>query len=158
MRILIAGWFCVQCIIRLSLGLGVSLLELYVFAHAIMTLVTYTLWWNKPLDIEEAEQMLLPEETEAQDLEFIAAMSLFSDLGQKWQPCLNPYGHPSLTILVQCDVGSIHAKLVEGACTNTGKYLPTYSHNSVPKSARAHLVDNWPLVSDGYICASATRY
>lgn len=119
-RIFISGWFCVLCIIRLSLGLGVSLLELHVLAHAIMTLLTYTLWWNKPLDVEEAEQMLLPEETEDQDLEFIAGMSLFSNLGQKWQPCLNPSGHPSLTILVQCNVGSTHAKLVEGACIQHG--------------------------------------
>lgn len=52
-----AGWFCVQCIARLSQGLAISLLELNTFAHAICALLVYLLWWYKPLDIEEPTVM-----------------------------------------------------------------------------------------------------
>lgn len=48
-----ALWFCVQCIVRLSQGIAVSLLELNVFGHAICALLMYILWWDKPLDIQE---------------------------------------------------------------------------------------------------------
>lgn len=48
-----ALWFCVQCILRIAQGYGVGLLELNIFGHAICALLIYTLWWEKPLDIEE---------------------------------------------------------------------------------------------------------
>jgi hypothetical protein len=48
-----ATWFCVQCIFRLSQSLTICLLELNTFAHALCALLIYTLWWNKPLDVEE---------------------------------------------------------------------------------------------------------
>lgn len=48
-----AGWFGVQVIARLGQGLAVTLLELNVFAHVVCALLTYAVWWNKPLDIDE---------------------------------------------------------------------------------------------------------
>jgi len=48
-----AAWFTAQCITRLAVGLSISLLELNTFGHAICTLVTYILWWHKPLDVQE---------------------------------------------------------------------------------------------------------
>jgi len=48
-----AIWFCVQCISRLAQHLSISFLELNTFAHAICTLLAYSLWWSKPLDIGE---------------------------------------------------------------------------------------------------------
>ncbi|KAF2669465.1 hypothetical protein BT63DRAFT_261688 [Microthyrium microscopicum] len=48
-----ALWFCLQCISRLAHGSAISLLELNTFAHALCTLLTYILWWNKPFDVEE---------------------------------------------------------------------------------------------------------
>lgn len=48
-----AFWFCVQCITRLSQGLPITLLELNTFVHALCTLLTYWLWWHKPLDVAE---------------------------------------------------------------------------------------------------------
>ncbi|KAF2114622.1 hypothetical protein BDV96DRAFT_647318 [Lophiotrema nucula] len=48
-----AAWFCIQSITRLGQGLSISLLELNTFAHALCTFLIYSLWWEKPLDIEE---------------------------------------------------------------------------------------------------------
>lgn len=47
-----AIWFCVQCIVRVAQDQDISFLELNTFAHAVCTLMTYALWWHKPLDIE----------------------------------------------------------------------------------------------------------
>ena len=46
-----ALWFCAQCIFRISQDQESSFLELNTLAHAICTLLTYALWWHKPLDI-----------------------------------------------------------------------------------------------------------
>ncbi|KAF2635759.1 hypothetical protein P280DRAFT_473662 [Massarina eburnea CBS 473.64] len=53
-----ALWFCIQCVLRLSQNLTISLLELNTFAHAICTLLIYVLWWDKPLDIEQSSLLL----------------------------------------------------------------------------------------------------
>lgn len=46
-----AGYFCIQCIFRLSQQLSITLLELNVFAHAICTLLLFLVWWDKPRDV-----------------------------------------------------------------------------------------------------------
>lgn len=48
-----ASWFCLNCIARLTEGLPVSLLEVTTFAHALCALLTYILWWHKPLSVQE---------------------------------------------------------------------------------------------------------
>ena len=48
-----AVWFCLQVITRLCQNLSISLLELNTFAHGICALLTYCMWWDKPLDVEE---------------------------------------------------------------------------------------------------------
>ncbi|KAF5353604.1 hypothetical protein D9758_013759 [Tetrapyrgos nigripes] len=48
-----AAWFCVQFIARIAQSLSFSLLELNTFAHAACALISYGLWWKKPLDISE---------------------------------------------------------------------------------------------------------
>src|ERR1700761_6026954 len=48
-----ALWFCLQCVARVAEALPFSLLEVITFAHAAFTLVTYYLWWCKPLDISQ---------------------------------------------------------------------------------------------------------
>src|ERR1700721_2421514 len=45
------GWFLVQIIARGVEGLPVTELELVTLAFAVLNLVTYGLWWNKPLDV-----------------------------------------------------------------------------------------------------------
>lgn len=52
-----AGWFCIQCVFRLSQGLSISLLELNVFAHAACALVLFLVWWEKPLDVQEPTKL-----------------------------------------------------------------------------------------------------
>ena len=52
-----AIWFCTQCISRIAQGQVISFLELNTFAHAICTLLTYMLWWHKPLDIQSPSLM-----------------------------------------------------------------------------------------------------
>ncbi|CAI4214551.1 unnamed protein product [Parascedosporium putredinis] len=53
--ITIAAWFCIQCLTRFGQKLPVSLLELNTLGHAICTLLIYCMWWEKPLDIGQAE-------------------------------------------------------------------------------------------------------
>jgi hypothetical protein len=48
-----AGYFCIQCISRLSRQLSVTLLELNVFAHALCALALFAIWSDKPRDIYE---------------------------------------------------------------------------------------------------------
>ena len=43
--------FCMNCASRLLQRLPLSLLEVSTTAHAFCTLVTYFVWWSKPLDI-----------------------------------------------------------------------------------------------------------
>ena len=47
-----AIWFCVQCIVRVAQSQDISFLEINTSAHAVCALLTYALWWHKPLDIE----------------------------------------------------------------------------------------------------------
>ncbi|KAK3988390.1 hypothetical protein QBC44DRAFT_102146 [Cladorrhinum sp. PSN332] len=49
-----ATWFLVSTIFRLASGLPIALLELTTFVHALCALLTYAIWWSKPLDIKGA--------------------------------------------------------------------------------------------------------
>ena len=44
-------WFCLNCIARLQQGLPISLLEVSTAAHAFCTLMTYYVWYSKPLNV-----------------------------------------------------------------------------------------------------------
>ena len=46
------GWFCASCISRLVENLPLSLLEVSTVAHGFCTLLTYFVWWSKPLNID----------------------------------------------------------------------------------------------------------
>jgi hypothetical protein len=51
-----AGYFCIQCIFRLSQQnsiASITLLELNVFAHAVCALLLFLAWWDKPRDVAE---------------------------------------------------------------------------------------------------------
>jgi hypothetical protein len=45
------GWFCTNCASRLFQGLPLSLLEVSTAAHAFCTLITYFVWWSKPINV-----------------------------------------------------------------------------------------------------------
>lgn len=45
------GWFCLQLIVRLSTHLVVTELEISTLAFAILNVIVYVLWWNKPFDV-----------------------------------------------------------------------------------------------------------
>jgi len=73
-----ALWFAAQCISRMALGMTISLLELNTFAHAICALVAYSLWWHKPLDVEE------PTLVQGPDADLVCAgMCMRTDLGSE---------------------------------------------------------------------------
>jgi hypothetical protein len=48
------GWFIAQCIARGSQGLPITELELVTVAFAVLNLVMYVLWWDKPLNVQRA--------------------------------------------------------------------------------------------------------
>ena len=45
------AWFCTNCASRLFRGLPLSLLEVSTAAHAFCTLLTYFVWWSKPINV-----------------------------------------------------------------------------------------------------------
>jgi hypothetical protein len=45
------AWFCTNCASRLIQSLPLSLLEVSTAAHAFCTLLTYFVWWSKPINI-----------------------------------------------------------------------------------------------------------
>ncbi|EIN12163.1 hypothetical protein PUNSTDRAFT_130431 [Punctularia strigosozonata HHB-11173 SS5] len=47
------AWFCANCLSRITEHLPLSLLEVSTVAHGLCTLVTYLLWWSKPLNVVE---------------------------------------------------------------------------------------------------------
>ncbi|KAF8641312.1 hypothetical protein AX16_010091 [Volvariella volvacea WC 439] len=44
-------WFVVQCIARKAQGLALTEIELVTLAFAALNVITYALWWNKPLNV-----------------------------------------------------------------------------------------------------------
>jgi hypothetical protein len=51
------GWFCMNCISRIIHQLPLSLLEVSTAAHGVCTLITYFVWWSKPLNVAEGTIM-----------------------------------------------------------------------------------------------------
>ena len=45
------AWFCTNCASRLFQGLRLSLLEVSTVARATCALITYFLWWSKPINV-----------------------------------------------------------------------------------------------------------
>jgi hypothetical protein len=45
------AWFCTNCASRLAQRLPLSLLEIFTAAHACCTLLTYIVWWSKPINV-----------------------------------------------------------------------------------------------------------
>ena len=68
-----AIWFCVQCVVRVAQSQDISFLELNTFAHAVCVLLTYALWWHKPLDIESPSLMVGEEAWEICALMYVTS-------------------------------------------------------------------------------------
>jgi hypothetical protein len=49
-----AFWMVINVIARKASGLPSTLIELNVVVHVVVTVVVYTLWWNKPLSVQNA--------------------------------------------------------------------------------------------------------
>ena len=45
-------WFLLQCVARASRHLALTELELATAAFALLNIIIYALWWNKPLDVQ----------------------------------------------------------------------------------------------------------
>jgi hypothetical protein len=55
--VLQTGWFILQCVSRRIERLPLTLLEIATVAFAGLNIVTYFLWWNKPLDVRCAVEV-----------------------------------------------------------------------------------------------------
>ncbi|KID91968.1 hypothetical protein MGU_00879 [Metarhizium guizhouense ARSEF 977] len=73
-----ATWFVIQCLVRLTQDVPISLLELNTFAHALCALIICGLWWRKPLDIEEPT--LIDDESAHGICAFLCCLSTFDDI------------------------------------------------------------------------------
>jgi hypothetical protein len=63
-----AFWFCLQCVVRLTMSTSISLLELNVFGHCVCTFIIYAIWWNKPMDIYEPTILEIEDRPDLQGL------------------------------------------------------------------------------------------
>jgi len=50
--VLQTAWFLLQCVVRASQHLALTELELATAAFAVLSIVMYVLWWDKPLDVQ----------------------------------------------------------------------------------------------------------
>lgn len=51
------GWFVLQCLARAVKRLPVTELEIITLAFALVNLITYVLWWNKPQDVNSPHRV-----------------------------------------------------------------------------------------------------
>ncbi|KAL8949030.1 MAG: hypothetical protein Q9222_004826 [Ikaeria aurantiellina] len=58
-------WTILQCLSRKAVGLPLSILEVHILVHAGCALIMYTLWFNKPLDVDTPTRVTarVPDET-----------------------------------------------------------------------------------------------
>jgi len=63
-----AFWFCLQCVMRLTMNTSIGLLELNVFGHCICTFIIYAIWWDKPMDVAEPTLLRIEDRLENQSL------------------------------------------------------------------------------------------
>ncbi|EIM80033.1 uncharacterized protein STEHIDRAFT_68897 [Stereum hirsutum FP-91666 SS1] len=57
-------WFSAECLTRLAQNLPVSLLELNTFVHTLFALITYTLWWKKPFNVDVPTTLPMPRNSD----------------------------------------------------------------------------------------------
>ncbi|KAK0652743.1 hypothetical protein B0T16DRAFT_369522 [Cercophora newfieldiana] len=125
-----ALWFCVQCLTRFGQHLGISLLELNTFAHAICTLVTYSLWWHKPLDVQEPEPIPITDDFDA---DLIIAMTVFGKFGNRPREAVHLHrdgGTWKFTFKVE-DGGSLQSSWIVG-------------YGEEPETDSGHRRSSWP--------------
>ncbi|KAK1774759.1 hypothetical protein QBC45DRAFT_361093 [Copromyces sp. CBS 386.78] len=53
-------WMIIQCVVRKSQGLPISLLEVHTFAHAFVSVLLYGVWLKKPLDVAGSPRVFIP--------------------------------------------------------------------------------------------------
>ena len=56
-------WFVTQCIARRSQDLDLTLVELLTLSLAVLNVLMYFLWWNKPLDVRCPVRVYLPDKS-----------------------------------------------------------------------------------------------
>jgi len=57
LAVLQASWFVLQCIARASQKRAITELEIVTVGYAILNVVTYAVWWNKPLNVGRSIQV-----------------------------------------------------------------------------------------------------
>jgi hypothetical protein len=94
------SWFIAQCIVRGAYRLEVTQLEVATVAYAVLTGVTYYLWWEKPLGIRYSipVYLLKDDEKEDVDLQDISSVS----------PVSNPDPVVAVSPVISSDLNSNH--------------------------------------------------
>ena len=96
------GWFCANCLSRLIQHLPLSLLEVSTAAHALCTLLTYFVWWKKPLNVPEPIILRGNEAREVYTLlkcsrdEYKEALEMAREMAQRVAPGMTPKMAPKM--------------------------------------------------------------
>jgi hypothetical protein len=92
------SWFITQCIARAAYRLEVTELEVATLAYAVLTGLTYYLWWKKPLDVHcSIPVYLLKDDKKDLDLQGTSSVS----------PVANP-DPTAVSPLISCDLNPNH--------------------------------------------------
>lgn len=152
-----AAWFCAQCLARLGQRVGISILELNTLGHAVCALLIYCLWWRKPLDTKEPEQILIREEEELQLVAILCATSTLDEPNSelnRWEfPLLNYIRR--LIIIPNSEVKP--PKSNYDIFRSFSRMQPQFNNeHTLPRSTRGTIMKNWgdgamffPMVSSG---------
>ncbi|KAH8750640.1 hypothetical protein BGZ57DRAFT_834350 [Hyaloscypha finlandica] len=94
------SWLLLQCLARVVNGLPISPLEIYAVAHVLFTLMSYAMWFQKPLDI--CEPIVLQGEWIPP---LCAIMYMFSAVSMRNRSGAHEdYSLPEIEMLVHCEV------------------------------------------------------
>ncbi|KAF9556555.1 hypothetical protein CPC08DRAFT_820412 [Agrocybe pediades] len=133
-------WFVTQCVARGVERIALTQLEVSTLAFSAITMFTYILWWNKPMDIGVAEKVHLKEGFSLKDT--------YSE--EEWQRIQNPTPSqdPEEHQLLPLDIREGSILNIEGGEANAGP-LTTTEGSALPSvpSEEMHLLSLHPSTS-----------
>ncbi|KAF8658913.1 hypothetical protein AX16_001957, partial [Volvariella volvacea WC 439] len=92
-------WFVAQCIARHTQGLVLTEIELVTLAFAALNVITYGLWWDKPLNIEypiyfneEGKRVDGPEEKKSEEVWYRGMWEGVTEYFMEWKDSIENRG------------------------------------------------------------------
>jgi hypothetical protein len=108
LAIIQTGWFIMQCIARGAAHLAITELEIMTVAFAVLNLITYVFWWNKPLNVACPVRIVLKEGHRAPEPRSPKILS-FSDRIERMLSLVNPGRDHNVNLLRETRVSTFYS-------------------------------------------------